>query len=166
MPEEILITNFKQVRDPAWNVVNDGVMGGLSSGRMDYQSGGQAVFSGSVSLVNNGGFTSCRMKLSAQLPAGCSTIILRVKGDGKKYKFRIRTDHNWDGITYSADFMTEKDTWKMIELPIADFVGTFRGRILHQAPPLDVTHIRQIGLLISDQQSGPFSLVIDWIKCY
>lgn len=165
MPEEILITNFDQDRDPDWIVVNDGVMGGLSFGRMDYQPGGQAVFSGSVSLEKNGGFTSCRIKLSAQLPAGCSTIVLRVKGDGKKYKFRIRTDQNWDGITYSADFMTEKDTWKIIELPIADFIGTFRGHILSQAPPLDVTQIRQIGLLISDQQSGSFSLIIDWIKC-
>jgi len=166
MSEGFLITNFDQARDPEWIVVNDGVMGGLSTSRMDYQPGGQALFSGIVSLANNGGFASCRMKLNTPIPPGYSFISLRVKGDGKKYKFRIRTDSNWDGIAYSADFSTEKDTWMVIELPMAEFIPTFRGRTLSHVPPLDATQIRQIGLLIADKQSGPFLLKIDWINCY
>jgi len=166
MNEKILLTGFDQKHKPEWAIANDGVMGGLSSGRMDYQPGGQALFSGIVSLENNGGFASCRMKLNTPIPPGCSFISLRVKGDGKKYKFRIRTDSNRDGIAYSADFSTENDTWMVIELPIAEFTPTFRGCTLNQVPPLDVTQISQIGLLIADQQSGQFSLEVDWIKSF
>ena len=42
-----------------WRSINDGVMGGLSSGGMRLEDG-IAVFSGTLSLENNGGFSSVR----------------------------------------------------------------------------------------------------------
>jgi hypothetical protein len=44
---------------PGWQVVNDGVMGGLSASAFCVTNG-VAVFRGEVSLVNNGGFASMR----------------------------------------------------------------------------------------------------------
>ena len=44
---------------PAWQVVNDDVMGGVSTSRFSVTNG-VAVFRGEVSLENNGGFASVR----------------------------------------------------------------------------------------------------------
>ena len=41
---------------PAWEVVNDDVMGGVSTSQFQVLTNGCAVFSGTVRLENNGGF--------------------------------------------------------------------------------------------------------------
>jgi monofunctional biosynthetic peptidoglycan transglycosylase len=43
-------------------------------------------------------------------------------------------------------------------------VPTFRGRELHDVPPIEAGAIRQLGFLIADKQGGPFRLEVDWIK--
>lgn len=45
-----------------WRIVNDGVMGGLSSSRVSVNDD-KIIFSGNVSLENNGGFASLRSPL-------------------------------------------------------------------------------------------------------
>jgi NADH dehydrogenase [ubiquinone] 1 alpha subcomplex assembly factor 1 len=42
-----------------WRIVNDGVMGGLSSSKAIVEDD-KIIFSGNVSLENNGGFASLR----------------------------------------------------------------------------------------------------------
>ena len=44
----------------SWRVVDDGVMGGLSKGNFGVSSGGILTFRGTLSLENNGGFSSIR----------------------------------------------------------------------------------------------------------
>ena len=48
---------------PAWEVVNDDVMGGVSTSQFQLLTNGGAIFSGVVSLENNGGFASVRSSL-------------------------------------------------------------------------------------------------------
>ena len=43
-----------------WRIVNDGVMGGLSSSKAIVNDDNKIIFSGNVSLENNGGFASLR----------------------------------------------------------------------------------------------------------
>ncbi|MGI9473561.1 MAG: CIA30 family protein, partial [Rubripirellula sp.] len=45
-----------------WQIVNDGVMGGRSSSRVDRAGEGLLRFSGNLSLANNGGFASMRSR--------------------------------------------------------------------------------------------------------
>ncbi|MEM1443591.1 MAG: CIA30 family protein, partial [Verrucomicrobiota bacterium] len=42
---------------PDWSIVNDGVMGGLSKGKVEISKEGIMTFSGTLSLENNGGFS-------------------------------------------------------------------------------------------------------------
>jgi hypothetical protein len=114
-------------------------------------------------LDNNGGFASVRALVDQSKLSNTQKIILRVKGDGNRYSFRIRTNQNFDGISYAANFETIKGQWATVELDYADFIPTFRGRRM-RAPELQGAQIRQIGFLISDKQEGPFELLIDWIK--
>ncbi len=83
--------------DPAeiesWKIVNDGVMGGLSSSKVELRDD-KLIFSGEVSLENNGGFASTR-RVGFKSPENTNKIRVRIKADGKIYKFRLRTRRSW-----------------------------------------------------------------------
>jgi len=165
--EMITIVDFELPEEgPAWRIVNDGVMGGLSQSQMRLTSRRTAVFEGTVSLENNGGFASVRTEPTEFKLKGYRGLMLRVRGDGKNYQLRVRTDQNWDGIAYRTTFATNDDEWLTVNADFKDFVPSFRGRRVPGAPALDPARIQQIGFLISDNQQGNFRLEIDSIKAY
>jgi monofunctional biosynthetic peptidoglycan transglycosylase len=149
-----------------WQTINDVVMGGLSNSKFVILEEGSASFNGFVSLENNGGFASVKTFPQNFYFEGYSGILLRVKGDGKNYNFRLKTDSELDGINYQLKFLTKNNKWEEIRLPFSDFAPTFRGRLISPAPVIDLKSIKQIGFLIGDKQEGKFNLQIDWIKAY
>jgi NADH dehydrogenase [ubiquinone] 1 alpha subcomplex assembly factor 1 len=146
-----------------WSPVNDVVMGGVSRSEFTLAHPGVARFSGIVSLENSGGFASVRTTPRAWPAAGATAFVLRVCGDGKRYKFTVRTDDGFDGIQYQSRFAPQARDWQQLSLPVDSFVATFRGRAVPGAPPLDPARARTLGLMISDRQAGAFELLIDWI---
>ena len=160
----MLVESFNIPTNLNWQIINDGVMGGISNSEIQILSDGVGQFKGTVSLENNGGFASTRGVLAVLPSEPFTKIRLRIKGDGKKYSFRIRTDGQYDGVSYKNDFETKAGVWQEIILNLADFKPTWRGRILTNIPPIEPTQIRQVGFLISDKQEGTFTLLIDWIK--
>ena len=149
-----------------WVAVNDNVMGGISEGEASLSQDSTLVFSGSLSLANNGGFSSIRSLLKEFDLAGYHGVRIRVKGDGRDYQFRLRANRNLDGVAFKQDFPTTADTWTEIDLPFASFLPSFRGRILRDVPPVDPNEIRQMGFLIADKKAGPFRLMVDRITAY
>ena len=122
----------------------------------------KAEFEGFLSLANNGGFSSVRAYYPNDL-LDINSIDLRVKGDGREYSFRVRTDNNsW--VSYTKSFATEKDTWQEVVLDIKDFYPTYRGYSLRNIPELSDSIIREIGIMISDKIEGSFKIDVDWIK--
>lgn len=157
-----------------WSAVDDRVMGGISASRLrhddsavaeagkDAGTAGFAVFEGVVSLDRNGGFASVRLASGLQplgVPAA-SAYVLRVLGDGHRYKLNLRTDAAFDGVNYQAAFTPPAGGWVSLRLPLEAFEPTFRGRTVPGAPPLDPARVCQVGLMIADRQSGPFSLAL------
>jgi hypothetical protein len=149
---------------PAWEVVNDGVMGGVSISLFQILTNGGAVFSGVVSLENNGGFASVRSQPVRADLTGCDSFLLRIRGDGRRYKFSVRTEAGLDTPLYQLALTTKRGEWEEHRLPFKDFVPTFRGRILTDVPPLNPAKVSSVGFLISDKQEGPFKLEVAWIK--
>jgi hypothetical protein len=149
---------------PAWEVVNDDVMGGVSTSRFQVLTNGCAVFSGTVRLENNGGFASVRSAPLREDLTDLTVIVLRVRGDGRSYKFSVRTGAGFDTPLYQLAFTTKRGEWEEHRLPFKDFVPTFRGRILTDVPPLNPAKVTSVGFLISDKQEGPFKLEVAWIK--
>ena len=147
----------------AWQVVNDDVMGGVSASGF-HLTNGVALFQGKVSLDNNGGFASVRSLPARHDLVGCDTFVVRVRGDGRRYKFTARTDRSFDSAIYQCVFTTKKGEWEEHRLPFKQFVATFRGRVLSSEPPLDAAKVTSVGFLISDKQEGPFQLEVAWIK--
>jgi len=147
----------------AWQVVNDDVMGGVSTSSFRLTNG-VAVFQGEVSLESNGGFASVRSLPARHDLSGCDAFVIRVRGDGRSYKFTARTDRSFDSAIYQRGFPTKKGEWEEHRLPMKDFVPTFRGRVLSSEPPLDPASVTSVGFLIADKRDGPFQLEVAWIK--
>ena len=166
-PSELLLFDFADSdKGGDWRIINDGVMGGLSRGQFVYSDYGTAIFQGTVSLENNGGFSSARTMMNAGDLAGYSGISLRIKGDGKKYQFRVRTNERFDGVSYQYQFSTQPNIWIEVNAPFSDCLPVYRGRVLDNVKVLSPAEIQQIGFLVSDYQAGEFQLEIDWIKAY
>jgi hypothetical protein len=139
-------------------------MGGVSVSRLRFDPAGYAVFEGVVSLENNGGFASVR---TSRLDLGSLNTVgylLTVWGDGKAYKFNLRTDMGFDGINYQAIFTSPPGRWSQILLPLADLLPSFRGKRVPGASTLQPEAVKQVGLMISDQQAGPFRLMVKAIE--
>ncbi len=162
--EKILFDFQGGTMSPAWQIVNDDVMGGVSTSQFQVLTNGGAVFSGVVSLENNGGFASVRSSPVRQNLSGTDAFLLRVRGDGKRYKFTVRTESGFDAPNYQAEFTTKRGEWEEHPLAFKEFVPTFRGRVLTEMPPLDASKIASMGVLIAGNQAGPFRLEISWIK--
>ncbi|MGB1840575.1 MAG: CIA30 family protein [Longimicrobiales bacterium] len=159
----VKLVDFDEVSPEPWFVVNDGVMGGRSTSTLRLSAPGVAVFEGTLSLENNGGFASVRAGLSAAALAGATRILLRVRGDGKRYQLRLRPGRRMDGIAFGRSFETIAGQWTIVELAIESFEPTFRGYRPRSVPPLDPADAGQVGLMLTDKQEGDFRLEIDWI---
>ena len=144
-----------------WGIVNDGVMGGISKSNIYLNEAGNIIFGGNVSLENNGGFASIRKGFTGSQLKGISKFLLRVRGDGNIYKFRLRMNGSY--ANYSADFKTTRDQWMDIEIPVKNFKPYYFGRSI-RAPKLKVHKVNSMGILISDKQEGAFALEIEYIK--
>ncbi len=162
--KEVIIAEFSAGNALDWQVVNDGVMGGLSESSMTLTAKNTAIFEGSVSLLNNGGFASVRANLDNRPFPSFQKIAIRVKGDGKIYQLRFRHEANFDGLSYRAMFETNAGEWQTHTFFVADFTPVFRGRIIAGQPPLGSQQLRQVSFLIAEKQEGAFRLEIDWIK--
>ena len=143
-----------------WRNVDDGVMGGISKSNIKLTEAGHGEFSGSVSLANNGGFGSIQMYKSIKRPTEKKFIVLRVKGDGKNYEFRLKGGI-YQSHSYVHQFATSGE-WETIKLEISEFFPQLRGRRLN-IPNFNFETIEQISFLIANSREEDFKLLIDWI---
>ncbi len=160
-----MITEFTNAQEADWwRSVDDVVMGGVSDGAFTVTPAKTGVFSGELSLENNGGFASVRRNVEGVNFEGAKAIALRIKGDGRPYQFRLQTKTANDGLSYRVVFETHADEWMEITLPIADFEPVFRGKVVANAPKLALDQVKRIGFLLADKQPGAFRLETDWIR--
>lgn len=162
----LLLTDFTSgTPDLGWYVLNDNVMGGRSAGAFEIRDG-TLHFSGATN-TSGGGFSSIRTD-DVQLDLSDYTgIRLRVRGDGRRYTWRLTTTARWRGrpVNYWADFDTTDGEWTTADVPFASFVPKFRGYRL-DGPPLDPARITGMGLMIYDNRDGPFHVLLDSVGAY
>ncbi len=144
--DEKLTEDFSKSRETRWDYVADTVMGGVSSGQVQFRSEGDVAFArltGTVSTENNGGFIQFRRKLSDRPDEGVSGVRLLVRGNGEQYFVHLRTRGTvlpWQ--YYQAAFATSKD-WAEVYLPLSGFKAS--GTILRAIPVAD--EITSIGVV-------------------
>ena len=146
-----------------WQIVNDGVMGGRSSSRVDQGGDGSMRFSGVLSLANNGGFASTRSRGSNLGLKQGDTVILKVKGDGRKYTFNAYVPRRRMAFSYRLEFKTVKDQWAEVRIPLDQLVATSFGRVVRGAS-LNAAEVNSVGILLGDKKAGAFEILIKSIR--
>jgi NADH dehydrogenase [ubiquinone] 1 alpha subcomplex assembly factor 1 len=157
-----IIYDFNKDSSPRdWRVIDDGVMGGQSQGRFAIDADGNGVFQGSISLENNGGFSSVRYQFDKIQVTKDNTISIRLKGDGKDYQFRVKDKNN----AYYSYIITFKTTgeWQTINIKLSDLYPSFRGRKL-DLPNFNSDSFEEIVFLIGNKKNESFKLVLDKIE--
>ena len=145
----------------SWKTINDGVMGGISSSSFTLNDAGIGIFSGKVSLENNGGFAMVQLHFSSKNVSEFTKVILKVKGDGKTYQFRIKRD-SIDKHSYVAPFSTTSN-WSIIEIPFNSMYPAFRGAILN-LPNYSGEQMEHVAFLIGNKKEETFQLEIESIE--
>ena len=162
-PVETVQITFESPQEAEnWVIVNDTVMGGRSAARVEV-SDNRLYFFGLLSLENNGGFASTRRIGDPQNWQSSHPLKVKLKGDGRAYQLRIRTNRGFDGVAYVANFQTNAEH-QVVEFSEADFSPQWRGRLVRNAPDLDFADIRQIGVMLADKSPGTFKLELSAIS--
>lgn len=148
------------------NVVNDGVMGGLSQGRIEMTQNDSLLFKGNISLQNNGGFSSFRIGGKLWDLSAWKGVEILVKGDGRTYGLRATTDETFlrSSVSFTADFKTVKDEWVKLQIPFSKMKASWRGRKLDRN--FDPAQIKGLGIILADKQAGKFALEIKSISAW
>jgi len=148
-----------------WIAVHDSVMGGRSRGHLEVLDG-MAVFSGQLSLENGGGFASVRTLPRDFGLAAATGLMLRVRGDGRTYRLRLRTDTSFDGVAWQYSFATTDGEWTTVVAPLQRFVPVWRGRPVTGHGPLDRGRVQQLGFMAAGGQAGEFRLEVARVAAY
>lgn len=147
-----------------WGAVNDGVMGGRSSGSPSFDNN-HMIFKGIIN-TNGGGFSSIRRSIEPGLMTGMAGVRMRLRSDGRDYKLSLRTDAllRQRPIAFQAPIRTIKtNEWETVFVPFDSIKASVFGRPLRDVI-FDRNEINTIGIIISDGQDGPFKLEVEWIE--
>ena len=147
-----------------WQTVNDGVMGGVSEGRLKITAEKTLEFFGTLSLENNGGFASVRTKAKKLNLEKGDTLVAKVRGDGREYSLNLYVKKPLIAFSYRATVQTKKDEWIEIKVPLDKFEATSFGNLVKDAGPVNPTEVNAVGFLLGDKKAGPFKLEVEWIQ--
>jgi len=177
---ERVLWNFTTAADVSeWKESSDGTAreAGMSTGTFHLQRTARFQRTVMFSLINPqpsgagfvGFFTVGQWDLS-----GFSNITLQARAQGEATRYKFYMKHHGDnpggsGGAYEGYFEMPKDELVTVEVPLDSFAYYYRGKLVPDAPSLDLTDITFIGLQVyggvyrPEKQSGVSSLEIDWI---
>ena len=120
--ENILKDNFTNKNE--WTYIADNVMGGVSEGRVKFNSFESDVYvllSGNVSTENNGGFIQIRRELKNIDLSKAKSIRLYARGNNEKYFIFLRTTGTILPWQYYSHEFTVNEEYNEFIMPIKDF---------------------------------------------
>jgi hypothetical protein len=158
---------FMDMADPAlvslWRIVNDGVMGGLSESSIRLTDQESALFSGTVSLRNNGGFASVQARFHPLDLSAFEGMDVLLCGDGKRYGFWLREPNQ--RLAHQCEFTTKNGVWQTVRIPFRDLQPKFFGTWV-TATPINLAQVSSMAFIINNKQEGPFALEIGHLSLY
>lgn len=162
-PSAVRLADFTR-RGVAWVAVNDGVMGGVSSGTTAISDAGYLRFVGRVRLENNGGFASARSARLGATELGAlavgKEIVARVRGDGRRYQLTMRGTRAW----FWATIEPPPGEWVELHLPFASFTPHSRFGDVLETGTYNGEPIDSVGVLIYNKRAESFRFDVAWLE--
>lgn len=156
--------DFGQDKDGAnWRVIVDGVMGGLSTGKATFKEN-SVVFTGSISLENNGGFSSYRMPFGEYDLSAYKEVEIKYRSTGGEFGLMLERYQQFYYPYHTKNLPDSKGEWRTVSFNLSDFdeirLADKTGNKLQAA---DLAEIIRIGFMKLDKKEGPFELEVDYL---
>lgn len=146
--------DFSNIKDN-WYPLNDGVMGGLSKGKVEETPDG-VVFSGTVSLENNGGFASFRGPWKSYDITQYSEVTIRYRSKEMQLAFVMETDRRYWIPNYKIGLEPSKE-WTSKTFILRDVKQYRLGKPTGSLLTVDVKdEIMRIGFITDEKRAGDF----------
>lgn len=156
--------DFGKEKDTSWSAVNDGVMGGRSSGVVSYEDD-LLRFTGSVSFKNNGGFASIRSPYMNRDMTDWTKVTIRYRCNGQSLGFSMEHFEQWYLPNYKMILPETNMQWEEITFNLKDFkeyrIGSPTGNLIDQSK---LSRIIRLGFITNDKKEGSFKAEIDNIQ--
>ena len=163
---EWLIDFGKQDSDAYWGVQVDGVMGGLSTGR-SVLSDSSLIFTGDISLRNNGGFSSLRSQYGRYDLARFDSVEIRIRLTGQQFSFTLAKDRRFWVPNYKSEIINESENWKTHVFSLDNFkeyrVGNPTGDMINENIQ---SRIIEMGFINEGKKEGVFTLELDYVRFF
>jgi monofunctional biosynthetic peptidoglycan transglycosylase len=159
---QVKASSTTELEAAEWVPVNDTVMGGRSQSTLQIDAAGQLVWSGVLSLENNGGFVSIRSPGGWSDWTGYDGVEVVVEAAGRDIQVSLQRA---DGVVraggYRATLPGTSEGETSVFIPFSAFVLTKFGRRI-SGPPLrsGLNQVGQRGLLIADKKEGSFEVKV------
>ena len=130
-----LIEDFKMQPETRWRFFTDQVMGGVSTGGVDFATEDGHAFArmtGRVSTANRGGFIQMRPDLATPPPEGTTGVRLIVRGNDQRYFVHLRTGGTLLPWQYYQAGFDVTESWTEVRLPLDAFEAS--GGLLRSVP--------------------------------
>lgn len=125
-----MIENFAGDPESRWRFFSDTVMGGVSSGQVQFEHDDDrhwARMTGTVSTANNGGFIQIQRRLELPLPNGFSGVRLVARGNNQRYFIHLRRTRQPTPTAFYRAGFDVTDEWREARLPFSLFTASRRG---------------------------------------
>jgi hypothetical protein len=147
-----------------WNIINDGVMGGLSQSKATLLDNSM-FFEGNISLENNGGFASVRCPRGKYDLSDYKNVKIRFKSTGRAFAIVLENSTLFYRQNYKHIFESNTNKWVEMTIPLNEFkeytLGKETGKLLTQKVQSEII---RIGFILIDKKEGPFEIEVDYLN--
>lgn len=158
------VTDFATAaQQQSWRVTLDGVMGGLSSGQVEFVDN-TMVFTGEI-VTQGGGFSLLRTGLGFDAFADGTYLIVRARTDGRRYEmvFKDSLEGRRGSLFHEADVpFVDSDDWQEVRVALDGLRTTINGRPV-DTEPFDKDRASEMGVILKDGVDGEFRIELDWV---
>ena len=116
--------NFIVAPASRWKLITDQVMGGVSTGKLEFKSEAKNNFArmtGNVSLENKGGFIQFRRTVDKPFDDSFLGLELSLRGNNEIYFIHLRTSGTFLPWQYYQASFESKNKWSTVKIPFSKF---------------------------------------------
>lgn len=147
-----------------WFVVLDGVMGGLSTGKLESVAKA-LVLSGNISLQNNGGFASIRTPYRKFDLSRYSEVTVRYRSKGQTFAMSLNNYRRFWRPQFKTFLPPTNGKWAESVIPLRSFTKMRFDEVLGGGPSAEeLASIIRFGFISSDKSEGEFRFEISGIE--
>lgn len=147
-----------------WRIINDDVMGGMSQSEAVIKEDSM-LFSGFISLKNNGGFASVRTPEGKTDLSKFTKVKIRFKSAGRDFALVYSPDLRYFNPKYKQVFHSNSADWETQEFNLLESKETVMGKFTGNTISKEILkNIVRFGIILIDKKEGSFEIEIDYIE--